>query len=228
MGCFFSAFGCCCTTGETSNPLLDDRKSREALPPAENQVDLGLDLRELKDVHFLTNGGMCSIYTAEFRGQRVVVKIPRDNCAQPEVACKDLETEVDILTRLNHPNIIKVLGAGYVSPLDVDGDGREAADFKDLDQPPKRFVLLEYLSGGTLTEQMGLGQPQAEGVVGSVVRRWQQSWQFPTKKALESASQLASALNYLHSGAVDEGFVVHRDLKPENIAFTLDGRLKLF
>ncbi|CAM9212432.1 unnamed protein product, partial [Choristocarpus tenellus] len=229
MGCFLSSLGCCCISGESSLLLLDDSKSREALPTGESQVDVGLDLGELKDMHFLANGGMCSIYTASFRNQRVVVKIPRDNCAQPEVACKDLETEVDILTRIHHPNIIKVVGAGYVSPLDVDGDGKEAADFKDLDQPPKRFVLLEHLAGGTLTEQMGLGQPQAEGMVGSVVsRRWHQNWQFPTKKALDSAVQLASALNFLHNGAVEGGFVVHRDLKPENIAFTLDGRLKLF
>lgn len=59
-------------------------------------------------------------------------------------------------------------------------------------------------------------------------RRWQQNWQFPTKKALDSALQLSAALSYLHSRAVEGSFVVHRDLKPENIAFSPDGRLKLF
>lgn len=59
-------------------------------------------------------------------------------------------------------------------------------------------------------------------------RRWQQNWQFPTKKAIDSALQLASALSYLHSRAIEGSFVVHRDLKPENIAFSSDGRLKLF
>lgn len=39
------------------------------------QVDLNLDFEELKDVHFLANGGMCSIYTADWRGRRVVVKV---------------------------------------------------------------------------------------------------------------------------------------------------------
>lgn len=59
-------------------------------------------------------------------------------------------------------------------------------------------------------------------------RRWQQNWQFPTKKAIDSALQLASALSYLHGRAIEGSFVVHRDLKPENVAFSSDGRLKLF
>eukprot|EP00904_Undaria_pinnatifida_P003882 jgi/Undpi1/13495/HiC_scaffold_8.g03154.m1 len=92
----------------------------------------------------------------------------------------------------------------------------------------KRFVLLEYLVGGTLTEQMCMRNPPPDGMMSSVVRRWQQNWQFPTKKAIDSALQLSSALSYLHCRAVEGSFVVHRDLKPENIAFGSDGRLKLF
>lgn len=38
-------------------------------------MDLNLDFEELRDVQYLTNGGMCSIYTAEWRGRRVVVKV---------------------------------------------------------------------------------------------------------------------------------------------------------
>lgn len=61
--------------------------------------------------------------------------MPRDDCAQPEVARKDLETEIDILQRLQHPNIVEMLGAGFVSPLDVDaGDGRDSSEFRDLEQ----------------------------------------------------------------------------------------------
>lgn len=60
--------------------------------------------------------------------------MPRDDCAQPEVARKDLETEIDILQRLQHPNIVEMLGAGFVNPLDVDGDGGERGEFSDLDQ----------------------------------------------------------------------------------------------
>lgn len=61
--------------------------------------------------------------------------MPRDDCAQPEVARKDLETEIDILQRLQHPNIVEMLGAGFVNPLDVDAvDGEEHGEFRDLDQ----------------------------------------------------------------------------------------------
>ncbi|CAN0190606.1 unnamed protein product [Pylaiella littoralis] len=227
MGCCASLLRCC-VRAETENPLLDGRY-QGGVGDGPQQVDLNLDFEELRDVHYLTNGGMCSIYTAEWRGRRVVVKMPRDDCAQPEVARKDLETEIDILQRLQHPNIVEMLGAGFVNPLDVDADGGERGEFSDLDQDSKRFVLLEYLVGGTLTESMLMRNPPSDGMMSSVVsRRWQQNWQFPTKKAIDSALQLASALSYLHGRAIEGSFVVHRDLKPENIAFSSDGRLKLF
>lgn len=62
--------------------------------------------------------------------------MPRDDCAQPEVARKDLETEIDILTRLQHPNIVEMLGAGFVSPSDMDaeGDGASSGEFRDREQ----------------------------------------------------------------------------------------------
>ena len=61
--------------------------------------------------------------------------MPRDDCAQPEVARKDLETEIDILQRLQHPNIVEMLGAGFVNPLDVDAaDGEDRGEFRDVDQ----------------------------------------------------------------------------------------------
>ncbi len=68
--------------------------------------------------------------------------MPRDDCAQPEVARKDLETEIDILQRLQHPNIVEMLGAGFVSPMDVDAaDGGEGhGEFRDLDQASVFFL----------------------------------------------------------------------------------------
>ena len=68
--------------------------------------------------------------------------MPRDDCAQPEVARKDLETEIDILQRLQHPNIVEMLGAGFVCPLDVDADGQEHGDFRGIDQARFFFSLL--------------------------------------------------------------------------------------
>lgn len=67
--------------------------------------------------------------------------MPRDDCAQPEVARKDLETEIDILQRLQHPNIVEMVGAGFVNPLDVDAaDGEERrGEFRDLDQARSRL-----------------------------------------------------------------------------------------
>ena len=38
-------------------------------------------------MHYLTNGGMCSIYTAEWRGRRVVVKVRMCVCAVTRLLC---------------------------------------------------------------------------------------------------------------------------------------------
>lgn len=45
-------------------------------------VELNLDFKELRDPRYLTNGGMCSIYTAEWRGRRVVVKVRLYPCSK--------------------------------------------------------------------------------------------------------------------------------------------------
>lgn len=76
-------------------------------------------------------------------------QMPRDDCAQPEVARKDLETEIDILTRLQHPNIVEMLGAGHVCPLDIDADGQEAGEFRDLDQVGYLKIVHDPNEGAT-------------------------------------------------------------------------------
>jgi hypothetical protein len=46
---------------------------------------------ELNNLTYVTQGAMCEIHTAEYRGQKVVVKIPRKDCEDPQVAEHDLE-----------------------------------------------------------------------------------------------------------------------------------------
>ncbi|CAM9123785.1 unnamed protein product [Chrysoparadoxa australica] len=246
MGCCLS----CCPTETSRRRLLTDSEkvhaAHEKSPPEthksptqssfqwkdgvagqpNSQLELDLDFRAIKGVHFMCNGGMCSIYKATFKGMPCVVKMPRSDCAQPEVACRDLETEIKILSHIQHPNIIRLMAAGYVSPMDIDGDGREAGDFKDLRDAAKRFAVLEYLDGGTLADMLGVGAQQNEGVVESL-RRWHQGWNFPWRRALESAAQLASALRYLHNEAIAGCVIIHRDLKPDNVGFQ-SNCLKLF
>ena len=73
-----------------------------------------------------------------------------------------------------------------------------------LEQDPQRhYLILEYIPGKTLTEYIGK-KP------------------LKLKKALEIASQTATALAAAH-----EQGVIHRDLKPGNIKITPDGKVKV-
>lgn len=98
--------------------------------------------------------------------------MPRDDCAQPEVARKDLETEIDILQRLQHPNIVEMLGAGFVNPQDVDAaDGEERGEFRDLDQASvSSMSVLRGLGVGLGLVSRGVSGGGG-GVVGDVAGR---------------------------------------------------------
>lgn len=57
---------------------------------------------DLKQLTYMTKGAMCEIYSAEYRGQKVAVKVPRLDCEDPSVAEHDLEVELDVLKNLDH------------------------------------------------------------------------------------------------------------------------------
>ena len=104
---------------------------------------------------------------------------------------------------MNHPNIVSLIGAGWTSKK-------------------VRFIVLERLDGGTLTQQLGY-----DTRIRDRRRRFWRKKQLPYLDVLRCARSLACALNYCHSQAVPGSIVLHRDLKPDNIGFTLDGQVKL-
>ncbi|KAG5188764.1 kinase-like domain-containing protein [Tribonema minus] len=168
---------------------------------------------DLKNLFYMTEGAMCRIYSAEYRGAKVVVKLPRDDCEDPEIAEHDLEVELEVLWGLDHRHIIKLLGAGL----------REI--------PPYRFLVLEYLEMGTLADRLNAGAPPGQEETGynKIIKGTKKYQRFHQVTMLERAMELAEALEYLHHSVCGgAAFVVHRDLKPDNIGFKADGTLKLF
>ena len=100
---------------------------------------------------------------------------------------------VDIHSRLNHSNIVGLVGAGLTS--------------KGV-----RFVVLERLDGGTLTQMLGY-----DTRIRDRRRRFWRKKQFPYLDVLRIAQSLANAMKYCHEQAVPGSMVLHRDLKPDNI-----------
>jgi serine/threonine protein kinase len=105
--------------------------------------------------------------------------------------------------RLNHPNIVGLIGAGTTS--------------KGV-----RFVVLERLDGGTLTQMLGY-----DTRIRDRRRRFWKKKQLSFLDVLRCARSIADAMAYCNRDAIPGCMVLHRDLKPDNIGFTLSGVVKL-
>ncbi|KAG7349728.1 protein tyrosine kinase [Nitzschia inconspicua] len=164
---------------------------------------LDLQWRQLQNVEYLTDGGNSWIHTAVFNGKPVVVKTLKPECQDVALAINEIEAELNVHSRLNHPNIVSLIGAGLTS--------------KGV-----RFIVLERLDGGTLTQMLGY-----DTRIRDRRRRFWRKKQLAYLEVLRCARSLANAMHYCHEEAIPGSMVLHRDLKPDNLGFTIDGTLKL-
>lgn len=166
-------------------------------------VDLNLKWNVLKNVEYLTDGGNSWIHTAIFKGKPCVVKTLKPECQDVAVAINEIEDELSIHSKLNHKNIVSLFGAGLTS--------------KGV-----RFVVLERLDGGTLSQLLGYDN--------RIRDRRKRFWRRKNRsytECLTHGRNIAVALSHLHENAFPGNVCLHRDLKPDNIGFTLDGTVKL-
>jgi serine/threonine protein kinase len=100
------------------------------------------------------------------------------------VAMHEFDLEHGMLCRINHPNIIRVLGAGRV---------------------PRRFIVLEYLGGGSLHKILSQNQYKP-----GLAQRLFHKPTFAFVDLLNKAKDLADALEYLHGYCHVGASVIHR------------------
>jgi len=95
--------------------------------PLKNQ----LNGDDFNSVQYLCSGTTSLIFTARTRNynEEVVVKMLKDNLPRNNLADEEMATEIAILRRIRHPNIVEFKGAG-----------------KSI----RKFLTVEYLQGGTL------------------------------------------------------------------------------
>jgi len=161
-----------------------------------------IEWSQLEDIKYFTTGGSSKLYTAKWNDISVVVKTISPEFENDEVVVNEMEIELSILTRLKHPNIVKLYGAGR-------------------NPQGNRFIVLERLDGGTLSKIFD--EPNGRK---SLLRSRTVTKTLPLKDVLNIARGIANALFHCHT-AIDGCMVLHRDLKPDNIGFTSEGKLKL-
>ena len=113
----------------------------------------------------------------------VALKFLPEELTDDRQAMERFRREAKAASALNHPNICTIHDIG--------------------EENGRAFIVMEYLEGGTLREQVKRGAA-------------------PPKKAIDYAVQIAHGLAAAH-----EKGIVHRDLKPENLFITRDGRIKI-
>mmetsp|Transcript_10094 Transcript_10094/g.13866 ORF Transcript_10094/g.13866 Transcript_10094/m.13866 type:complete len:333 (+) Transcript_10094:237-1235(+) len=163
-----------------------------------------LCLGDFKNMHYFSDGSNCDIYIATYDNQQIIMKMLKNQVLNCQMALQEINRECDLLARLSHPNIVKILGAG-----------------KD----PQNFIVLEYLSGGTL--QQLLSDRKSPSIL-NFSPIFKKKYVIPLDRCLIMARDIATALKYLHEDCCEGATIIHRDLKPENIGFTSDMQLKLF
>lgn len=145
---------------------------------------IGQNFGRYQILEILGEGGMATVYKAyDTRLEReVAIKvIRREAFPQDELdmLLKRFEREAKSLGKLSHPNIVGVI------------------DYGDFEGSP--YLVMVYLSGGTLKDR--LGKP------------------IPWREAIQLILPIAHALEYVH-----ERNIINRDVKPSNILLTEKGQ----
>src|ERR1700760_849299 len=139
-------------------------------------------------IRHIASGGMASVWCAEDRvlGRRVAIKLLAERFAHDQTAVRRFKREARTAARLSgHPNVVTIYDVGESTTPDPDA-------------PPRAFIVMEFLAGGTVADAMRCGAvTQTEAI-------W---W----------LHEVASALDYAHGRGV-----LHRDIKPANLLLDRD------
>ncbi len=155
-------------------------------------IDLDMKWSSLKDIEHVADGSKFTTYRAKYNSTNVAVKVVRKVIRNVHAAINYLETEMSFLLRCQHPNIVRLLGAGTT---------------------PEGFLVTEWVNGGTFLQLLKSGLFSVPGC------KYFGFKSLPLSTVVLFGQQLAKAIHYLNDGAISNKTVIHGDLRPSNIGF---------
>ncbi|MGH9802144.1 MAG: serine/threonine-protein kinase [Blastocatellia bacterium] len=170
---------------EMATAKLPAKVAAEMFDKPSARIASGQLLNQYRILSPLGAGGMGEVFLAEDTRlhRKVALKLlPAQFTSDPD-RVRRFEQEARAASALNHPNIITIHEIGAAGEA--------------------HFMVVEFVEGQTLRQQMSGGRMQAE-------------------TALDLAVQIASALAAAHMAGV-----IHRDIKPENLMVRPDGLVKV-
>ena len=153
----------------------------------------------------LGEGGMAEVFLAVglpsgvHRGRSVAIKVPKLSQVAPaslKYLLARFEKEVLLQSQEPIPGVVTMLGAG---------------EMRDRGGVARPYLVMEYLTGGTLAERLGRNEPLLDG------RRERPQ---TLEEVLEWLPSIARTLDDLHRCTPQR---LHRDVKPENVLFNRAG-----
>lgn len=134
----------------------------------------------------LGRGGMGAVYRAldESLNRIVALKVMKEEFGQDKQFIANFLAEARAAAALNHPNVVQIYSTG--------------------EEYGQSFIVMEYISGGRLDEEIARGDPMDE------------------ERVLEIAIDVAAGLK-----AAKEIGLIHGDIKPANILFDKHGTAKV-
>eukprot|EP00640_Fibrocapsa_japonica_P002176 CAMPEP_0113943622 /NCGR_PEP_ID=MMETSP1339-20121228/26932_1 /TAXON_ID=94617 /ORGANISM="Fibrocapsa japonica" /LENGTH=342 /DNA_ID=CAMNT_0000948553 /DNA_START=75 /DNA_END=1106 /DNA_ORIENTATION=+ /assembly_acc=CAM_ASM_000762 len=165
-----------------------------------SEPDDFIDAFDLVNLMRIGEGSFCQVFSADFHGERVAVKVARSD-VNLQKATRMLHNEARTLKWLDHIGIVRYIGQGWTE--------------SEHSSSPLYFFVMEMVAGGSLSDFLKGTETCCQDAATST-------------SGIEYALQLAQVMLYLHENADPVDHILHRDLKPENIGISHDGHLKLF
>jgi serine/threonine-protein kinase PpkA len=180
------------------NSEMTARAAKEALKESLWNLQSGSfhsmqqSFRGYQIVRKLGEGGMSDVYLAYSGAQKceVVLKVLRTSLSNDAEMLRRFIQEYAVLANLTHHHVSRIYDQGFTDDY--------------------AYIAMEYLSGGTLKEEIRLRGMPGNSLSGTPAQIH--------GRVIDLLRQITSALNAIHKLGL-----VYRDLKPDNLMFRSEG-----